>query len=834
MRLNFLFVLQFICLSCYSQIFSPDQFLGYPLGSKFTYHWQLVNYYEYVAKTLPDRVKLIQYGTSYEGKPLLTAFVSSKKNIENLDLIRLNNLRLANMTRDKMAPDEESPVIVWLSYNVHGNEASSSEASMSTLYRLLQEGNKNNNEWLNETIVVLDPCLNPDGRDRYVQWFHSVMGISQNPVKMAREHHEIWPGGRTNHYYFDLNRDWAWQTQKETKQRIQLYNQWMPQVHVDYHEQGINEPYYFAPAAEPYHEVITPWQRSFQDSIGRNHAQYFDRNGWLFFTKLRFDLLYPSYGDTYPTYNGAIGMTYEQAGIGAGLAVITEEGDTLSLKDRINHHVATAMSTIETSFKNRANLIKEYRVFFNKAINTGFGNYGAYVIKKRKGDDQRIADLLDLMDKNGIRYGSITGTFTGYDYVNAKETSFSVSNEDIVISSLQPKSALIQVLMDPNPRLSDSITYDITAWSLPYVYGLQAYAVKNKISVQSYIKPELSNFPKKEAYGYVIKWEGVKSVSVASALLSKGVLVRYNETPFATEGQQFERGSLIILNAGNQLLSKTLDQLVYGVCDSIGVRVFPVKSGLVDKGGDFGSDLIHKMHPKRVVVLSGPNISSYALGAIWHFFEQELNYPITLSYADDFTNADLDKTDILILPDGYYSILSDKSSSEYLHQWIQKGGRLIAMESAVASLSKLDWGLKAKKTDDPDDKKDTQSLLKTYEQREREFMKSITPGSIFKVSIDPSHPLAFGYQDTYFTLKQNDQIYDFISGNGWNVGVIKSDAQKAGFVGSLLKNKLEDGLLIGVQNIGKGSVVSFTDDIIFRNFWQNGKLMLCNAVFFDF
>lgn len=836
MRYTLLVVFYFIYLNAYCQLLSPDEFLGYRLGTKYTFHWQLINYYEYLAKNRPDQVKLIKYGTTYEGRPLIAVIVSSKENIMNAESIRVNNLRLANMAMDKRAPTEESPVIVWLSYNVHGNEASSSEASMLTLFRLVNNEDKAVNEWLNHTMVIIDPCLNPDGRDRYIHWFQSVSGVRPNSIKNAREHHEPWPGGRTNHYYFDLNRDWAWQTQKETKERIRLYNEWMPQVHVDYHEQGINDPYYFAPAAEPFHEVITPWQRSFQDSIGRNHALYFDKNGWLYFTKLRFDLLYPSYGDTYPTYNGAIGMTYEQAGIGVGLSVITEEGDTLTLKDRIDHHVATALSTIETSFKQRTKLIGEYRNFFSKAVASGYGIYATYVIKKRKGDEQKITDFINLMEKNGIRYGTATGKHIGYDYENAKEVPFTINKGDIVISALQPKSALLYVLMEPNVKLSDSVTYDITAWSLPYAYGLEAYALKNRLSVDPYQKEELTKPDFKETYGYVIKWEGLKSAGAASALLSKGILVRYHEAPFTVGGQEFGRGSLIILQTGNRQKGKLLNDIIYQIADSLQIAVYPVNSGMVDKGGDFGSDLVHKIEPKRVVVLSGPTISSNALGAIWHFFEQELNYPVTLVHADQFSNSDLDKTDILILPEGYYTYLSDKSSSDYLNQWIQKGGRLIAMGSVVASLSKLEWGLKSKKTDESEEKKDSYALLKKYDQREREFMKTITPGSVYKMSMDSTHPLAFGYHDTYFTLKQNDQIYDFISsnGNGWNVGIIKSDAQRAGFVGSTLKNKLKDGLLIGVQNIGKGSVVSFTDDIMFRNFWQNGKLMLCNAVFFDF
>jgi hypothetical protein len=371
MRKYFFFILfLFASLNLRAQLKSPYEFLGYNIGDRYTPHWKLVNYFNHAAANAGGMMKMVQYGETNEGRPLLLAFVSSASNISNLEPIRMNNLRLANMARDKAAAIEENaPAIVWLSYNVHGNETSSSEAAILTLYELLNPSNAKTKEWLKNTVVIIDPCVNPDGRDRYINWFNSVVGKNSNPLVISREHNEPWPGGRTNHYNFDLNRDWAWQTQVESQQRIKIYHEWMPQVHVDYHEQGINNPYYFAPAAEPFHEVITPWQRDFQRIIGKNHAKYFDSNGWLYFTKEEFDLFYPSYGDTWPIYNGAIGMTYEQAGHStSGIAVINAERDTLTLYDRAIHHYTTSISTIEVASQNATRLVKEF-------INTSMNRY---------------------------------------------------------------------------------------------------------------------------------------------------------------------------------------------------------------------------------------------------------------------------------------------------------------------------------------------------------------------------------------------------------------------------------------------------------------------------
>ncbi|MFA6277384.1 MAG: M14 metallopeptidase family protein, partial [Pedobacter sp.] len=344
--LLFLLFLSVSTTSVLAQTPSPDEFLGYPLGSHFTPHQKVVDYFKKVASTNKN-IQLQTYGKTYEGRELILAVISDKDNMDKLEQIRTTNLSLANADKSGVKTAKQ-PAILWLSYNVHGNEANSTETAMKVLYTLASAKDSNTAAWLKNTVVIIDPCLNPDGRERYVSYFNMISGVLPNPDPSAREHSEPWPGGRPNHYYYDLNRDWAWQTQIETQQRLIAYHKWMPQVHVDFHEQSYNEPYYFAPAAEPVHQDITPWQREFQITVGKNNAKYFDENGWQYFTKERFDLLYPSYGDTYPLYNGAIGMTYEQGGIRAGLSVITADGDTLTLKDRIDHHFTTSMATLET------------------------------------------------------------------------------------------------------------------------------------------------------------------------------------------------------------------------------------------------------------------------------------------------------------------------------------------------------------------------------------------------------------------------------------------------------------------------------------------------------
>jgi hypothetical protein len=814
-----------------AQVQSPEEFLGYKIGTRFTPHWKLVDYFKTVAASVPSMVKLEQYGMTNEGRPLIVVYVSSASNISNLETIRANNLKIAQDSRN--ASIANAPVIVWLSYNVHGNEASSSEASMLTLYALVDPKNAQSKQWLQNTVVVIDPCLNPDGRDRYVNWFNSVVGKNYNPAPDAREHDEPWPGGRVNHYNFDLNRDWSWQTQVESQQRVALYDKWLPQIHVDFHEQGINNPYYFAPAAQPYHEVITKWQRDFQNTIGRNHAKYFDEKGWLYFTKEEFDLTYPAYGDTYPLYNGAIGMTYEQAGHSrGGLGVVQESGDTLTLVDRANHHFTTSWSTIEVASQNAAKLVSEFQKFYTEATTTGMGNYKSYVIKYNENDEGRIRSLLELLDKNGIRYGTARpASLRGFNYASGKDEPFSMTANDIVISAVQPKSALIKVLFEPSTVLVDTLAYDITAWSLPYAYGLKTYATPQRIDATGQVATATVNNPVADNYGYVIRWNGMQTVRLVTHLLQKGVKLRYNERPFETGGQSFDRGAILILKTSNQYFPD-LWSTVRELANAYHVQLTPVSSGFVDKGYDFGSSKVHSLKPRRVAVLTGEGINASAAGEVWFYFDQVIDYPVTLINARNISDIKWNEFDVLIMPDGNYRFLSDKNAVEQFRNWIGNGGNVVALERAVAQLSRLDWSIKSKKEDSSDskDSKDIYEALKKFEGREREFIPTSLPGSIFKVELDRSHPLAFGYPDYYYTLKSDDNVYEFMK-EGWNVGVLKKDRQVAGFVGSRLQSKLQDGLLFGVQEIGRGGITYLADDVLFRSFWENGKLMFANAVF---
>ncbi len=806
------FALLFSAVSFAQEIKSPSEFLGYDLGTEFTRHHQVVDYYEYLAEIASDRVQLQEYGKTNEHRPLLLAYVSSAANMQNLENIRLEHLK--NTTGE----GNPSKAIVWLSYSVHGNESVSTEASMQTIYELLT----GKSSYLENSVVIIDPCINPDGRDRYVNWYNQYKNTPNTIDPNSKEHHEGWWNGRSNHYMFDLNRDWAWLTQVESQQRLKKYNQWLPHVHVDFHEQSVDNPYYFAPASEPFHEVITDFQRNFQVTIGKNHAKYFDANGWFYFTKEVFDLFYPSYGDTYPTYNGSIGMTYEQGGGGrAGLGIITGIGDTLTLKDRLAHHHTTGISTVEVASNNAARLNEEFKKFYR---NKNY-KYKSYVLN---GDEDKINALTQLLDRHEIKYGTVNeGTVKGLNYRTGKKGSFRVSNKSLVVSTDQTKGTLAKVLFEPNAKLSDSLTYDITAWSLPYAYGLDAIASESLVVGGNYKKGgNTAVAPDKNAYAFLTDWDSMEDARFLAALMKEKIRVRYAHKPFTMDGKRYERGSLIITRADNENHKDFLDVLGT-ISKKYNKALAPTATGFAEDGKDFGSGSVQMIPKAKVAVLAGEPTSTLRFGEIWHFFEQQLHYPLTVIDSDYIDSVDLSLYNILILPEGRYDSFLTGDRVKGLEEWVNNGGKLIAMGKAIKGIEgEKGFAIKTKEI-----KKDsTDTVVRPYDDTEREKIKNEITGAIFKTKVDNTHPLAYGYGDTYFSLKMGNDAYAYLD-KGTVAYLENNTTPVAGFAGSEAQKKITNTLVFGVEKHGKGQVVYLVDNPLFRGFWENGKLFFANALF---
>ncbi len=820
LRLLLIFSLFITIVSFAQTIQSPSEFLGYELGSRFSNYHKVVDYFLYVSETSKS-VQLQKYGETNEHRPLYVSYISSEENIANLEKIRDANLKRTGILQGQ----HDSEIgIVWLSYNVHGNEASSSEAAMLTLYKLITE----KQDWLKNTVVIIDPCANPDGRDRYVNWYNQTKSTPYNTNPDVTEHNEPWPSGRPNHYLFDLNRDWAWATQIETQQRLHVYNKWMPHIHVDFHEQGYNSPYYFAPAAEPFHEIITDWQREFQIQIGKNHASYFDKEGWRYFTKESFDLLYPSYGDTYPTYMGAIGMTYEQAGHGrAGLGIITENTTVLTLKDRIAHHTTTGLSTVEVAAKNTSKMLDEFSKFFDNS-NLKHKNYIL------RGAPEKIKSVMKLLEKHELKFYFSEGkSVKAYSYNTKSTENFKTNKNDLIIPTNQPKGKMVKVLFEQQTKLSTPITYDITAWSLIYAYGLQGFATKNTINIESNLaqidKKSITNNSAKNAYAYLHKWNEISDAELLGDFLEEGFNVRFSEKDFKVEGNQFKKGSLIVMRGENEHISN-FDEIIVEIANRLQKKLTTTNTGFVSSGADFGSSHVKLIKSKNIAVLAGEGTSSLSFGEIWHFFETQLNYPLNVINTEDINRIDASKYHVLILPNGYKT---NEQALKKLSTFATEGGNIVAIGNAVSNFADTkSFGLKTKNASEKDTTNSKPNLI-PYDQQENEYIKKAITGSIFKSTVDDSHPLGFGYSNNYYSLKQSSAAYQLLE-KGYNVAYFPEDFKHiSGYAGSTALKEIPNSLLFGIERKGRGNIIYMIDNPLFRSFWENGKLFFVNAIFLN-
>jgi hypothetical protein len=816
---------------------SPDEFLGYQLGTQFTFHYKAVEYFKYIAEVSP-LAEYREYGTTNEGRELGVCFISSETNLAHLEEYRKNNLIKTGLLKGEFT-GKQIPFI-WLAYNIHGNEAVGMEAAMKTLYTLVSGSYKGMTEYLNGCIIVIDPCQNPDGHDLYTNRYRSSMTSTMNPDGNSWEHNQGWPGARSNHYLFDLNRDWTWQTQTETRKRLYLYNQFMPQVYADFHEMGAESTFFFAPGADPWNNAITSWQHEFQKLMGKGNAALFDEKFRLYFTKENFDLFYPSYGDTWPIFNGAIGFTYEQGGGGmSGLAYKLESGDTLTLKDRIDGHFTASMATIKVSYENKEKLLSEFNKYFDESMKNPQFRYKSVIIKGSN-EKSNLSDLLRLFDRNQIKYsfsGNVGKKFTGFDYSLNKDGEVTIETGDILVSAYQPQSHLMQVLFEPNTKTVDSISYDLTAWALPYIFNLKAYAISDRIAADTAkveFKKIINEAGNDKPYAYLVNFSGFDELKFMAALYKKNIRLRYSLKKFTSGSNSFNRGSFIIARGDNKHMEADFDKKVAEAANECQIRIIPVGTGLVDSGKDFGSENSPLMKKKAVALLCGEGTPAAAVGEMWYFFEKELNYPLTMINTGNSETADLKDYNVLILTSGTYTRLKDT-----IIDFVRRGGRVIAIENAISvfasekntSLAKaIETRTTEQKAAEKKIKSDDSTLLKKfeYENDRRYTLSERSAGSIYKVRLDDTHPYCFGMGKDWFIMKRTSGYPYLTTGN--NIGYILNKEPVTGFAGFKYKDKIKNTLVIGSEKIGSGEVVYITDNPYFRAFWTSGRVLLGNCV----
>ena len=823
-----------LSLSLLSQgLMSPEQFLGYSPGDRFTPQHMLTAYFRHVAANSPS-AEYFQYGETWEGRPLIVCIISSEENLSRLNRIRQSNLQRAGFAEGK--PETDPLPIVWLAYSVHGSEPAGAEASMNVLHSLVTRSYEGSSDWLKNMIIIIDPCQNPDGRDLFTFRYMRAQGWPANSNPDAWEHNQEWPSARLNHYLFDLNRDWSWHFQKETQARMKLYNSYMPHVHADFHEMGSGSTYFFPPGAEPLHEVITPWQREFHKLTGENSARLFNAAFRLYYTNDNFDLFCPSFGDTWPLFNGAMGFTFEQGGgAQAGLALERKGMDTLTLAHRTEGHFMASMAVLATASENREKLLTNFYEFFSNAATKPEFRYKTVIIRGTA-DAASLESLKQLLESNQIRYEYplVTGKkIAAYDYRRDTTGSVILEKNDIIISAYQPQGRLMQVLFEPDSRSSDSVSYDLTAWALPYVYNLEAYATTARVPAATESRDaaaaRATPADTAPAYAWAASMTGFNELKFMAGLYKAGLNVRSTLHPFTMDSLKFNRGTVVVTRGDNND-RKDFDAMVREAAEASGAKPVRLSGGIVSRGKDLGSDYSPvRKGPK--IALAGGEGTSQAFGEIWFYLERELEYPVTVIDISDLKNANLQQYDILILPGGSLTESKDK-----LLAFVNGGGRIIAMDSAIAlfraeKTTALGKAWEAKETEEKKAVKPTfadTAMLKRYEDQRRHSASERSAGAIFRVRLDDSHPFAFGMGSEWFMMKRNEGL-PFLE-KGSNIGYISDRTPVAGFAGHRYLQKIKNTGVIASETIGRGMVVYISDDPYFRAYWKSGRVLLGNIL----
>jgi len=842
---------------------SPAEVLGYELGDRFTSAAGIDACLRAFAESSPDRMTIVRYGSTYEGRPLSLAVVSSPENIRRLDGIRADSRALADPRTTSDAEAESlvlrMPAIAWLSYGVHGNEASSPEAALNVLWQLLSARDSATAELLRQVVVVIDPLLNPDGHERYVNYEITRSGMTPNEDPAAVEHNEGWPSGRTNHYFFDLNRDWAWLTQAESRARVKAYQEWMPHVHVDFHEMGYNSSYFFFPAFPPINTNFPPSTVEWGEIYGRGNAEAFDREGWTYYSGESFDLFYPGYGDSWPSLHGAIGMTYEQAGQ-TGVRVRRRDEAILTLKERLDHHSATSLATLRTTAANRVRRLRDFRKFFTDAVAEGRKGPVRSFIVPPGGDPAETAKMIDLLIAQGVDVRRSGDAFPSRDAKNllpggAVPATFPAGS--YIISLDQPAKRLIMALMEREPVVTDTSYYDISAWCLPIAFGVRAYTspsvpgVKSEPVTAAAVPPGTVTGGGAK-YAYLIPWTSNNSIRALARLFRADYKTHVAMGAFTLGGRSWGRGTIIVPVKPNP---PGIDSMMGALAREFHLAIAGTNSGFTESGMNLGSDRAVLLKRPRIAVVTGEPVGTTAFGSIWSMFDTDYGIDFVPVTARRLARSDLSTYTAIVFPDdnsggrGYASVF-DSSFTAELGAWISAGGTFVGIEGGAVFATQNRSGLsgvklkeKKKKRsgkDDGDDKSpaggdtdrvDEEELAKllTVEEREQKRRREDVPGTIVSVKLDNSHPLGFGYDTTVEVFRASNTLLD-LSASGYNVGVFRASPRVSGHMSKENENLLAGTPFLIHEKTGSGNVVLFADDPNFRLFWDGLNRMFLNSV----
>ena len=800
-----------------NSILSPEEFLGYEIGFQHTRHDQIVSYLTYLS-SVSDKADLINYGKTHEGRNLVILTISSKNNLNRLGEIQKEHLKntIPGVT---VTSNEDLPIIINLGYGVHGNEPSSSEAALLTAYTLVSSKSKKIEKFRQNSVVFIDPTINPDGRDRHTQWANQNKSINLVADEYDSEHNEAWPKGRTNHYWFDLNRDWLLAVNPESRGKLKWFHTWYPNVVTDFHEMGTNSNYFFEPMktnasvrplipAENYN-VLSP-------KFAEYYVKALDSIGSFYYTKESFDETYPGYGSSYPDVQGGLAILFEQAS-SRGHLQETNYG-TISFGFTIRNQYLSSLATVEAAVDNKKMLRDYQKRFFDSSL------------KEFKDEKVKAYEFGDLYDQNRTK--------AFIDKLLIHKVKVYQSKDKYVVPVNQRQSRMVKNFFETYDKYVDSVFYDASAWSMSNFYNMKSKKLKSftaeseVLSTKDLVKNVKVN---KSNYSYILDWDDYNSVATLN-YLQKNNLITYSAfKPFSVKVNEtksiknFNYGSILIPVSKQKISSEELYEIIKTAQEKFNVPIFNSESGFSIKGIDLGSNNFRINKPVKVALVVGEGVNSYEAGEVWHLLDTRIGMPLSKIRLNQFSRVSLDKYTTMIMVSGSYNQLN-KNDIEKINDWVEKGNTLITIAKGSS------WAINKKLVKESllEPTKDSIFSRKNYVNAAENIGRERIGGAILSVDLDLTHPLSFGYRDSSIPVYKNNNVFINKTKDHYSsVGVYSKDPHIDGYISEKnIKNNFKNTASLIVSKLGSGRVIIFADNPNFRGSWYGTNKLFLNAIFF--
>ena len=778
----------------------PSEVIGHEVGEWHVTHDKLVQYMYAIANS-SDRIIIEETGKTYENRPLLILKVSSPDNLKNLEKIKENHIKITN--GKKISDFTNMPAVVYQGFSVHGNEASASNAALLGIYYLAASNESETLEILNNTVILYDPCLNPDGLQRFANWVNSNKNLIPNPDNNDREFSEVWPGGRTNHYWFDLNRDWLPVQLPESKARIKTFTDWLPNIVTDHHEMGTNSTFFFQPGVPSRVNPLIPnFNQELTEKIAKYHSEHLDKIGSLYYSKENYDDFYFGKGSTYPDINGSIGILFEQASSRGHLQ--QSQNGILTFPFTIKNQLTTIISTLNAASSLRTQLLSYMNEFYIEALDEvnnsktsgiGFGN------NYDKTSSYQLAKILkshkiDVFETNSKNYKY---------YVPLK----------------QKKSRLIRAMFETSTNFQDSLFYDVSAWTFPLAFNVNHEFLKKELEVvKSFDEPKgkVSNF---SDYGYLIKPHDYNIPKLINSLQEKGIRIKSSSKSFKINSDYFDYGSLLIPVVGQSISSKNIYDLLNNVSNKTGIDIYALKNGYEDNIG-FGSGSFTTIKTPKIGLIVGSGVRAYDAGEIWHLFDTRYEIPITKIDIKNLNRVNLSQYTHVILP----SYSGTDLSTTKIQDFLKSGGNLIAYRSSI------NWLERNKFINVDFIKNDISAKDVSFEDRSKFSGAQVVGGAIFETKIDKSHPINFGFHNDVLPTFRNNTIFMKPEKNSYNNPIkYTENPLLSGYISNDNLEILKQSVPFKIKRFTSGKIFLFTDNTNFRAFWYGTNRLLMNAIY---